>query len=72
MLYQVVEGERGLGNEEETVNFADRGGQAKHADTIDEDRKDFAFDWVDFLPGAMIELLHGSDINTGGGLFNKI
>ena len=58
-LYQVVERERALGNEEESVDFTDRGGQAKHADAIDEDREDLAFDRVDFLPGAMIKLLHG-------------
>ena len=58
-LDQVVERERGLGNEEESVDFTDRGGQAKHADAIDEDREDLAFDRVDFLPGAMIKLLHG-------------
>ena len=52
-LYQVVERERGLGNEEESVDFTDRGGQAKDADAIDEDREDFAFDRVDFLPGAL-------------------
>ena len=57
-LYQVVERERALGNEKESVDFTDRGGQAKHADAIDEDREDLAFDRVDFLPGAMIKLLH--------------
>lgn len=72
MLDEVIERERGLGNEEESVNFTDRGGQAKHADAIDEDREDFAFYRVDLLPGAMIELLHGTEINAGDGLFNKI
>ena len=72
VLYQVVEGKRGLGNEEESVDFTDRGGQAEHADAIDEDREDLAFDRVDFLPGAMIELLHEWNPSAGGGLFNKI
>lgn len=71
-LYQVVERERGLGNEEESVDFTDRGGQAKHADAIDEDREDLAFDRVDFLPGAILELLHAWNPSAGGGLFNKI
>jgi hypothetical protein len=72
VLDQVVERERILGNEEESVNFANRRRQAKHADAIDEDREDFAFDWVDFLPGAMHELLHDENSNTEGSLFNKI
>ena len=57
-LDEVVERERGLGNEEEPVYFTDRGGQAKDADAIHEDREDFAFDRVDLLPGAVIKLLH--------------
>jgi len=72
VLDQVIERERVLGNEEESVNFANRRRQAKHADAIDEDREDLAFDWVDFLPGAMLELLHDGNSNTEGSLFNKI
>ena len=71
-FYQVVERERVLGNEEESVDFTDRGGQAEHADTVDEDREDFAFDRVDFLSSVMLELLHGGNPSAKGGLFNKI
>lgn len=52
-LDEIVERERGLGNEKEPIDFTDRGGQAKDADAIHEDREDFAFDRVDFLPGAL-------------------
>lgn len=71
-FYQVVEREWALGNEEESVDFTDRGWQAKHTDAIDEDREDLAFDRVDFLPGAILELLHAWNPSAGGGLFNKI
>lgn len=55
---EVIEGERGTGDEEEAVDFADGLREAEHADTVHEDFDHLTFQRVEWFAGVFLHGIH--------------